>query len=196
MTSIAETFFSQELGEMTDDSIRNFSTYVLDNAPKYFVLISASSTGKFHPRQSNQKPGGLVNHTRAVVYFIGILCRGYSIEGKAKDKIVASGCFHDIIKHSQPMQKYSTSYHPKEGADFVYSLYKKYTADGGVVAEEDVVDICRAICHHSGKWTEEKYRKKFPEEYTTPELILHLADLISAGKEVNLEFLEQSSLIG
>jgi len=196
MTSIAETFFSQELNDMTDDSIRNFSTYVLDNAPHYFSLCPASSSKRYHSKQSNQMPGGLINHTRAVAYFIGILCRGYNIEGKAKDKIVASGLFHDELKLGLPMQRYTDPHHPRKGADFVYSLYKQYTAEGGVVDKDDVIEICRALNFHHGRWTEEKYRKKFPEEYTTPELILHLADLISAGKEVNLEFLEQASLIG
>jgi len=191
--------FEREFNMIGDSALRNFAEHVLEQVEPYFFFVPSSSTKKYHSKQSNvvgseECTGGLVNHTKSTVYFADRLCRGYDITGKDRDIIIIACVYHDCLKFSKPMQRWTTKDHDKEGADFVYRVYKQGNFPD--VDKEDVVKICKAISWHFGRFTTEDRRKKFPEEYTTSELIVHLADLVSASKEVNLEFLEQSSLIG
>jgi HD superfamily phosphodiesterase len=129
------------------------------------------------------------------VYFTYTLCRAYNIEGIEKDKIIAAAIFHDIVKYAQPMQKHTTKTHDADGANFVYSLGKLYESEGNTIDQATVKSICKTMSHHMGRWQVGDKAKRFPEEFTTPEIILHLSDMCSASKEVNLEFLQQN-LIG
>jgi 23S rRNA maturation-related 3'-5' exoribonuclease YhaM len=188
--SLATETFGRELGLIADDTLRNFTEYVLTKAPTYFWVVPSSSTGKYHSRQSNGD-GGLVRHTKAVVYFSEILCRAYSVEGKDKDIVVASCVLHDVVKYGLVMEKYTTKTHDKEGANFILALGRPFEG----LDSEDLGRIVQNVGLHMGQWTKHERAKKFPEEYRVDELIVHLADMCSAGKEVNLEFL-QENLIG
>ena len=188
--SRAEDLLGNELRQIEDDNIREFTKSALDKAPAYFWLVPSSSTGKYHPAQSNGT-GGLVRHTRSATYFAGILCRAYNLEGREKDIVISSVILHDIVKYGLVMEKYTTKTHDRDGAGFLAKL----AIDFEGIAKKDVSEICNAVAYHTGRWTSHNRAKKFPEEYATAELIVHLADMCSAGKEVNLEFL-QENLIG
>lgn len=188
---------TNEVSLIQDEGIRSFTQYVLDRAPNYFWTVPSSSTGKYHPRQSNGI-GGLIRHVRSMVYFAGILCRAYSVEGKEKDIVISACILHDLLKYGDPMQKHTTKTHDKEGADYVFKLGVSYCTEveQPVVTKQTVLDICKAIAYHMGQWTSDNRKKMFPEEYTRTELIVHLADMVSAGNQVNLDFLENKSYIG
>lgn len=187
--SLATETFEQELNQIQDKTIRDFTIHVLEKAPPYFWVVPSSSTGKYHSRQSNGE-GGLVRHTKGVVYFAGIFCRAYNIEGKYKDRIIAACLFHDVCKYGITMQKYTTKTHDKEASVFVYKLGETFTG----LDKTDLVEICNICLHHMGQWGVHERVKKFPEAYTTAELILHLSDMASAGKEVSLDFLNTFDL--
>lgn len=188
--SRAYDYLGAELKQIEDAGIRDFTEQVLSVAPMYFWVVPSSSTGKYHCAQSNGT-GGLVRHTRAVVYFAGILCRAYALEGRDKDIIVSACILHDVVKYGLTMQKFTTKIHDKDGANFILNTGKQSV----LIDKHTVNDIAQAVGHHMGRWTTHERAKKFPEDYTTRELIVHLADMCSAGKEVNLEFL-QENLIG
>lgn len=192
--SRAKEFFSNELDQIKDKNIRSFTEYCLDNAPPYFWVVPSSSTGKYHPPQS-LGTGGLVRHTRSAVYFADILCRAYGVEGRAKDIIISAVLSHDLAKYDLPMRPHTVSNHDKISADYVFNLAKQFVSEGNILAVEDAQAICKGIAFHYGRWTTEDRRKKFSEEYSTTELIVHLADMVSAGREVSLGFL-QETLIG
>jgi len=190
--SVAKEFFETELELIEHGDIRHFTEYLLNKAPAYFWLVPSSSTGKWHPPQENGT-GGLVRHSKAVAYFAERLCRAYAVEGRDKDLILSACVSHDICKYGLVMQKHTTKTHGTDGANYILNMWKQFVNDKGELPEQDVLVICRGVAHHMGRWTING--KKFPEEYTTSELIVHLADMMAASSEVSLGFL-QESLIG
>jgi 23S rRNA maturation-related 3'-5' exoribonuclease YhaM len=197
MSNNAREYFGAELDLIKDDGVRQFTEFALNKAPTYFWVVPSSSTGKYHPSQSNGK-GGLVRHTRSAVYFAADrLCRAYNVEGLDRDVVISAVLLHDLVKYGQPMQKYTTKDHDKTGADYIYALYKGLAEKGEAeeISKDTVGSICKAVAFHFGRWTTEGRAKQFPQDYTVLETIVHLADMVSAGKEVNLDFL-QESLIG
>lgn len=188
--SRANEMFGAELELIENDTIRGFTELCINKLPAYFWLVPSSSTGKYHCAQSNGT-GGLYRHTRAVVYFSQIFCRAYNLEGKDKDIVISACLLHDGLKYGMVMQKFTTKTHDKEMADYVLELGKSYPA----IAYQDLMSICTGIAFHFGRWTAHPKAKRFPEDYSKIETVVHLADMASAGKEVNLEFL-QENLIG
>lgn len=184
-----------------DENLKEFTKYLINRFEKYFFFVPSSSTGKYHSEQSNvvgssESTGGLVNHTKAVVYFSDILCRAYDITGKERDAIIIASICHDGQKYSSPMQKYTTKTHGTDFANVMYKQGLEYIAEGGVLTKEELYGICSPVAHHMGRFSVGPKAKKFPEEYTKAELIVHLSDMCSSGKEVRLDFLDAGNLIG
>jgi Predicted HD superfamily hydrolase len=172
-----------ELNQIVDRRIREFTEYVLQNAPDYFWSVPSSSSGKYHPEQSNGE-GGLVRHTKAVIYFAVKLCDVFSITGIMKDWILSACILHDIVKYGEVKQSHTTKNHDYEGALFV----KKHGEAFGLDAEA-LTAITSCVAWHMGRWTDMTGRtvsKTFPEGYNTAQMITHLADVISAQKNVSL----------
>ena len=172
-----------ELNQIVDSRIREFTEYVLKQAPDYFWSVPSSSSGKYHPEQSNGE-GGVVRHTRAVVYFAVKLCDVYSVVGMEKDCIISACILHDIVKYGEVKLSHTTKNHDYEGAMFV----KKHGDEFGLNAEH-LTMISGSVAWHMGKWTDMTGRKRaqaFPDDYTKPQMITHLADVISAQKNVSL----------
>lgn len=46
-----------ELDQIRDEQIMTFTRYVLEKAPTYFWTVPSSSSGKYHPPQSNGEGG-------------------------------------------------------------------------------------------------------------------------------------------
>ena len=65
--------FSKEIESIVDDDLRKLATEVIACADNYFFTIPASSSGKFHPSFSLGE-GGLVRHTKCMVYMTKCLC--------------------------------------------------------------------------------------------------------------------------
>lgn len=172
-----------ELEQITDKRIRDFTEYALRQAPEYFWSVPSSSSGKYHPEQSNGE-GGLVRHTRAVVYFAVKLCDVFSITGVEKDCIISACILHDIVKYGEVKKDHTTKNHDYEGAMFVKRIGDAFGLD------RDHLDIIAgSVAWHMGKWTDMTGRKRaqrFPDDYTVPQMVTHLADVISAQKNVSL----------
>lgn len=181
--------FATELSMIKSDDVRTFTEEVLRKAPNYFWVVPASSTGKHHPPQDNGH-GGLVRHSRAVVYFGTRFCMSYNIEGRRRDLILASCILHDIVKYGFTMGRWTTKTHGKDGADFIMNVWRQ---NEELLPKGDVLTIGKCVALHMGRWTEGG--KTFPTDWEVDEQIVHLSDMMSAGKEVMLGFL-QESLIG
>ena len=172
-----------ELNQIDDKKIREFTEYVLSQAPEYFWTVPSSSTGKYHPEQSNGD-GGLIRHTRAVVYFAVKLCEVFSVTGKIRDCVISACLLHDVLKYGETKQAYTTKNHDYQGAVFVRRLGEQF---GLELDHNNIISGC--VAWHMGKWTDTTCRKKkqqFPDDYTAPQIITHLADVISAQKNVSL----------
>lgn len=189
-----------ELDKICDDSLRAFAEYALSKAPPYFWMLPSSSTGKYHPPQSNGQ-GGLIRHTKAAVYFADSACRPHLESGSltTKDHAIAvtATLLHDIVKYGVGSpQRYTTKTHDKEGADFVFRLGREYCKDHPELDLGDIKRVCKGIAFHMGPWTSEDRRKQYPDEYSLIERIVFEADYNSSRREVGLSILEPSVGIG
>jgi len=181
--------FEAELGMIKSDSIMNFTIKCLVNAPDYFWEVPSSSTGKYHPAQSNG-PGGLVRHTRAVVYFANKLCEVYSICGADRDLALAASILHDITKYGIPKQRYTTKTHGHEAGYFIEDLANQGQP---IISSDQLRRLVQAVSNHFGKWTvvpSGAAPLRFPEAFSDIDMVVHLADVVSAQKEVSLGFLD------
>lgn len=172
-----------ELALIVDKKIKAFAEHVLTQAPAYFWTAPSSSTGKYHPPQSNGE-GGLVRHTKAVVYIAEKLCDVYRVTGMRRDCVVAACILHDVLKYGREKQTHTTKNHDYQGALFVHGLGVKFN-----VENEALSYITCCIAWHMGRWTDmtgRKVTKAFPDGYLVEELIVHLADVMAAQKNVSL----------
>lgn len=88
------------------------------------------------------------------------------------------------MKYGEPKQSHTTKNHDYEGALFVRKHGKEFGLDLGML---DTITGC--IAWHMGRWTDMTGRtvtKDFPDGYSTEQMVTHLADVISAQKNVSL----------
>lgn len=193
MDSISE-YFLTELNLIKSESIRDFTTRMLDVAPPYFSEVPSSSTGKYHPEQSLGQ-GGLLRHTQAVVYMANELCRSEDITGEERDAVIAACLLHDIVKYGLLKGKHTTQDHDYVGAYFINAQAKKMNLEDTPMLKE----ILGGIAWHMGIWSKRfngQAVKKYPDDFTRVERIVHLADYIASRKELMFNFLEEKSFIG
>ena len=193
-----------ELKQIKNVTIQEFVAFTMQKAPAYLALVPSSSTAKYHPPQSNKEPGGLINHLRGTVVFGLRFSRAWGLSDDEQDAVVAACLMHDILKYSnfekgvEIKQRYTTKTHDYDSALFVHKAALEFKAKTG----EDVPllsAITGAIAWHMGQWTKranpQHAVKKFPEDYTPVELIVHLADMASSEPSVHILTLDES-LVG
>jgi hypothetical protein len=185
----------REINMIKCPDIQRFTRNILGKALPYFWSVGSSSTGKYHPEQSNGE-GGLVRHTMATAYFAKEFSACFGLAGRDADLAVAAAILHDICKYGIPGGKHTTNIHDKESADYVMALGKAYiaTPEAGTFTAADLVEICKGIAFHMGTWTKHERKKEFPYEYSRIELCVHMADMASSRKEVKLAYLEEPTV--
>lgn len=194
-----------ELKQIKNVTIQEFVAFTMKKAPAYLTQVPSSSTSKYHPEQSNREPGGLINHLRSTVVFGLRLGRAFSLSDDEQDAVVAACLMHDILKYSnfekgvEIKQRHTTKTHDYDSALFVHKAALEFKAQTG----EEVPmlsTITGAIAWHMGQWTKRANPahavKKFPEDYTWPEIIVHLADMASSDPSVHITTLDGSALVG
>ena len=107
--------FSKEIGDIADDGLRKLATEIIARADEYFFTIPASSSGKFHPPFSLGE-GGLVRHTKCVVYMVKCICESFNIDEYKKDMLIVAALAHDIKKQGDCT----------EGCDFYWRILYVY----------------------------------------------------------------------
>ena len=78
------TMFANELNDIQDNNLRHFAIQLLINAPDYFFTIPASSSGKNHPYFAREI-GGLVKHTRCVIFYTECYANSFNFDSHTKD---------------------------------------------------------------------------------------------------------------
>ena len=177
--------FQRELSYITDNKLKEFAKILIVNADDYFFEVPASSSGKYHPDFARGN-GGLVRHTKAVVYFTNEFARA-SIELKKIDRykadlLVIAALAHDIKKQGDGLGKHTVSEHPQLAADYIDDMWNKYGED--LLSEESMNFICEVVESHMGPWC-----KPVPE--THEQLLVFFADYTASRKEIlGLDFIE------
>ena len=139
--------FENELNDIHDENIRDFAKEVLINADDYFFKVPASSSGKYHPSFS-LGDGGLVRHTRCVVFFAESIAESFMMSQKDKDLLILAAITHDIKKQGDGRTSHTQKLHPKYASDYLTELDKKYH----YVYADDLEKVKHAVERHMGKW--------------------------------------------
>lgn len=105
--------FSKEIGDITDGALRKLATEIIACADDYFFTIPASSTGKNHPPFALGE-GGLVRHTKCVVYMVEWLCESFNIDGAkwADESMIDKACKvyrEHLIKFNPTLKEFPTA---------------------------------------------------------------------------------------
>ena len=178
--------FYKEINNIVDDDLRKLAIEIIACADDYFFTIPASSTGKNHPPFSLGE-GGLVRHTKCVVYMVNCLCESFNIDEYKRDMLIVAALAHDIKKQGDCADGlgYTVHEHPLLAARYVCEVYfaSDITILNGVVSI-----IAEMISTHMGKWgADPKFignKKPLPFPQTECEKILQAADYLSSRKEI------------
>ena len=166
-------------------SIRRLTERVLEECPEAFWQAPASTSGKYHPAEC-RKPGGLVQHTRAVFIIARALLSAYGWdETHNKYSIVLSAALlHDCYKVAEP-GSHSCFEHPMYAAAAVSDMLPQFHQIPGPVGAE----LVHCIESHMGRWNTTKRGSSLvlPLPATDSALILHHADLIASRPQVHVD---------
>jgi hypothetical protein len=171
----------QELHSIVDNDIRQMTENILKVAPETFWKISASSSGKYHPTQSNGE-GGLIQHTKMICSMIPIFVRAYNLNQKEQDKLMSAAILHDVHKHSYTHAIDTWQW-------MLTSEISSKVCEGLNISREDYAEIANMIKMHMGRWTKVPFLKPI-ENYTKNEWIIHLADMVVTNQKIKFEWEE------
>lgn len=181
--------FVNELNEISDEKMRKFAEDLIINADDYFFTIAASTTGKYHP-QFDLGNGGLVRHTRCVVFFAICEATSRCFDEHEKDLLVVSALAHDIKKLGDGSGKYTVPDHPKWAAEYILNRQ----AETKLITKKDATTISNIVYSHMGKWGAED---GMPMPKTELEKALQSADYIASRKEIlDFDFKPTESISG
>ena len=169
----ADKHFANELEMIMDSKIRNFVRLALENVPDKFWTMPASSGGKYHPT-SSQGYGGLITHTREVVYIAKTIIESkmFNLEKLDIDCIYASCILHDGWKY--PNESFFThKHHATIASNRLVELAEKE----GLIAETWLNPLVSCVLAHNGYFT-----KEYVGEHSDIQKIVHLADFIASRK--------------
>lgn len=179
------TAFANELNDIQDDNLRQFAAQLLANAPEYFFTIPASSSGKFHPYFAREV-GGLVKHTRCVVFYAECNAESFNFDSHTKDLAIIAALAHDIKKQGDNDAKnYTVWEHPELAYNFILEMQNTYP---NLISVEDATIVANAILSHMGKWWhDEKFtkgKKQFPLPTTMLDYAIQSADYMASRVEL------------
>jgi len=158
---------------INNDKIREFTNQCLNIAPKYFWVIPASSSGRYHPPLSLGE-GGLLRHTIAAVDYGSSLCEKNTMNTIDRDKIISSLILHDTCKAGVKDIK-NNSFYPWH-AFLPKKHYKEIAKSHLPLLSKEIFDM---IDSHMGQWTTKQ--DKIPE--TRNQKITHYADYLASRKK-------------
>lgn len=153
---------------IANDTLREWTEGKLDHVPEYFWNIAASTSGKYHPAYS-QGEGGLVRHTRAVVFFVLELSPAWELTEKELDIAISAAVLHDSWKCGKD-GKHTVNDHPDIAAEFA----REDSKEGST--RWKVADL---ILTHMGKW------HTHPPK-TNLQLFLHTCDYFASRKLIHI----------
>ena len=179
----SEIFFG-ELQLIKSDSLRAAVRRILDElVPQYFYVVSASSTGKYHPWYSLGY-GGLVRHTKAAVKIAYDLLQLEQYQHLDSDAIISALILHDTFKHGKQCEQYTVAEHPLVAANEIMRWAKENLP---VELQGCFNVICSLIESHMGQWNEVAHKPILPKPITQDQKFVHLCDYLASRKYIIVE---------
>ena len=168
--------FVNELNDITEENLRKFAEELIANADEYFFTVAASTSGKYHP-QFDLGEGGLVRHTRCVVFFAECEAMSRMFTEHETNMLIVAAIAHDIKKLGDGKTKHTVDDHPRFAAEYINDTNKRTE----LLSAEDESIIAAMVYSHMGKWGHEK---GLPLPQTELEKSLQAADYIASRKEL------------
>ena len=163
-----------EVAAIADPSIRLFTAKALERVPEYFWHVPASASGRFHPLDTLGE-GGLVLHTKRVVYLSNEMAKAFKIDGVNVDVLRSAAILHDSFKNGLSDNGHTEEDHP---------LIVRYQLKELLTETSQFEDIMKAIECHQGIWGPKPLRMPSkPLEWA-----LHLADFVASRTSIYLYF--------
>ena len=177
--------FANELNDIKDNNLRQFAVQLLTNAPEYFFTVPASSSGKYHPYFAREV-GGLVKHTRCVIFYAECNAESFNFDEHTKDLAIIAALAHDIKKQGDNNTGSHTVWeHPELAYNYVLETQK---ANANLISVEDATIIANAILCHMGKWQHDpqftRGKKAFPLPTTLFDYAVQSADYMASRVEL------------
>lgn len=182
-----DKYFEKELHYINDDELREAITSYVARQPKFKMEKPTSSTGKYHPSWQNGE-GGNGRHTKNVVKILCVFNRAYP--NLKWDEVYAAAILHDMSKYTVYSDEHTHSEHPVIEAKNVLEYSKNFNRK----LRKQFKFIAHLIKWHDGRFNcEFADREKINKNYTkglnrkmkyAESHLLHLADMISAGKSL------------
>lgn len=182
--SYKSDIFTSELNTIINLNIRKFCVEMLDDAPDYFFVIPASSTGKFHPKFA-QNEQGLIRHTKALVGIANDLLalEQYNFNPDTKDMIRVAGILHDAKKLGDNGSQWTVFNHPIIAADWVRNSKSE------TVTQDVKNEIASMIVSHMGQWnTDKRSDCVLPKPVTDVQKFVHMCDYLASRKHLEYIF--------
>jgi HD superfamily phosphohydrolase YqeK len=192
-TTVVWKPLEREVMLIGNELLRGFVQSSLQAAPAYFWTVPASTSGKYHPPCS-RGPGGLVHHTRLVVYFVRELARGLGLEAWM-DELTAAAILHDMYKNGDNPDDRTRGMAHWSAHGLHARGYIEARVLGGPVetAWGNNPEFCRQVnkvfelmARHMGP-----FGGTAPACVTREDFCLYIADYISSRKLVNITSLDE-----
>lgn len=180
-------FFDHEINFIQSEDLRSFARFYFDEyVPAYFWTIGASASGKFHPAMS-QGEGGLVRHTKAVVWFCEELLRMSQwayLSDERKDYARLACLFHDTLKYGEMSEPDKTKYshHGEWAAENVEFAWNEFFDKWENPDCRCPYELMQAIKSHMGQWTANKDDRPF----TPIDRLVHMADYVASRAFIDI----------
>lgn len=177
--------FANELNDIKDAKLQAFAVKLLTNAPDYFFTVPASSSGKYHPYFARED-GGLVKHTRCVVFYAECNAESFDFDPHLRDLVIIAALAHDIKKQGDNNYgKHTVWEHPELAYNFILETQKN---NSDLITVEDATIIANAILCHMGKWSHHpeftRGKKAYPMPVTLFDYALQSADYMASRTEI------------
>lgn len=169
-------FFEREIQFIEDINLQDFVRFFFnEKCGDWFWKSGASSSGKYHP-QFTKGEGGLVRHTKAVVWICEELLRMSSyayMRVEYKDYARVACLLHDTRKYGSGDTEDKDCYknHGALAADAVAAAWLSFFDQG-----EAPELLLMAIRSHMGQWVEDRNDRPF----TNIDRLVHLSDYIAS----------------
>lgn len=166
--------FSPELERIKSEKYRTLAVYIIDNIlPETFFIIQPSSSGKYHPQCTHRK-GGLIVHTKRLLYLAGELTEACKFSDDEKDQMIIAGIVHD-------MEKKADSYSEEHPVEAKNTLRQKESELIKHASRDELKTIYDLVIYHMGPFSPKSILKRM-KEYTIGECIIYFSDYLASRK--------------
>lgn len=179
--------FKTELNNIKNARIRKSAETFIEMLPDYFFTTAASSTGKYHPVFASGE-GGLVRHTKVACYILNEILStntfGSDFTADQKDLLIFAILIHDGFKHGVIEDKYTKHEHP-----LICAICLRKSKSELDLTEEEIEYVAAAVESHMGEWNKSNYSDiELALPITKAQKIVHLSDMLSSKKILNVDF--------